>query len=242
VPRFTLLCEVIASDPDVVFDAAAVAACSQPDAANCDQPAGDLCLPPGRGGVGAPCLSSESCQSGACGFNYSYGQFSPCGSCLAKPCDGGCPSGLHCGLEPEGGIGCVRVLAVGDECDSGNACGTSYCGPDGKCGALAQLGKPCSGDGTGGRPPCADVDAFCADSDHTCHLVTSAGYGHACVPQVDVQYQCTGFGTCDYTNNVCIPPAADGEFCDEVQGLECAPPAQCRDHRCVFPSLERCSN
>jgi hypothetical protein len=241
VPRFTLRCEIIASDPNVVFDAASVAACSQPDAANCDQPVGDLCLPPGLAKVGAQCLSGASCQSGACGFDYTYGQLSPCGSCLARPCDGGCPSAQQCGAKPEGGIGCVRVLAVGDDCTSGIACETSYCGPDGKCGALAQLGKPCSSDGTG-LPPCADVDAFCADSDHTCHLVTPAGYGNACVPEVDAQYQCTGFGTCDYANNVCIPPAADGEFCDEVQGLACAYPAQCRDHRCLFPSLARCGN
>jgi hypothetical protein len=238
VPRNTLRCEIIASDPNVAFDPVRVAACGAPDAANCDQPAGDLCLPPGRGAIGAPCLASEACQSGVCAVSYSYGQGSACGTCQGKFCDGGCPTGLRCGLEPEGGIGCVKVLAVGDTCSTSLSCETSYCGPDGKCGALAKLDAGCSNEGTT-APLCADVNAFCSDK-KVCSLVTAAGYGEPCAPQGDAAYQCTGYGTCDYANNVCIPPAADGEFCDEMQGLNCAPPAVCDHHRCLFPNLARC--
>jgi hypothetical protein len=239
VPRFTLRCEIIASDPNVPFDPARVAACWEPDAASCDLTGGDLCLLPGRGGIGSPCLANPSCQSGTCGYDYTNGQMSSCGTCRARPCDGGCPDGKQCGSEPEGGLGCVSVLAIGDKCTTASECPTFNCGPDGKCAALAKLGEPCSNDGMGAL--CADNDAFCDETDHRCHLVTSAGYGHPCAPELDASYQCTGFGSCDYTNNVCIPPAADGEFCDVVQGLDCAWPAQCKDHRCLFPSLQRCA-
>jgi hypothetical protein len=242
VPRNTLRCEIIATDPNVPFDPARVAVCGEPDAANCDQPpaGGDLCLPPGRGRVGTRCLTGEACQSGFCAYSYIGGAISLCGTCTARVCDGGCPAGLTCSSSGDAGLACVKMLAVGEKCSTAIACQTFYCGRDGKCGALAKRDASCANDGTSG-PPCADNDTFCDPTNH-CSPVVPAGYGAACAPAGNVAYQCTGFGTCDYMNNACIPPAADGEFCDDMQGLNCAFPAQCVAHRCLFPNLEQCGN
>lgn len=240
VPRLTLLCEVIASDPNVAFDPAEVAGCAEPDAGACASYGGDMCLGPGRARVGTPCLSQHACQTGNCEYTFdTYGVRSACGTCAPLPCGGGCPPGQSCNFAIDGGVACVRVAAAGEACSTASDCATFYCAPSGRCGPLALLGDSCSVDGAT-EPPCASPDTFC-DATRHCRKYLLAGYGQPCASTSTDQYECTGLGTCDTTNNVCIPPAGDGEFCDDTQGLNCLPPAGCISHRCMFPSLAACN-
>jgi hypothetical protein len=237
LPRMTLECEVIASDPDVPFDPAAVVSCAEPEAGACTAAGGNLCLGPGRGPLGAHCLVGDACQTGYCERTYDvYGYSSTCGRCAPLPCGGGCPSGQLCTFALDGGVACLRVAAVGEPCSMPLDCATLYCGPTGRCGAPAKLGEAC--DAAKG-PPCASPDTFCDATKH-CRKYLLAGYGQACAPTSTDQYECPGLGRCDATNNVCIPPAADGAFCDDTQGLNCLYPARCVSHHCMFPSLAAC--
>lgn len=240
VPRNTLECEIVASDPNVEFDAASAAACLEPDAGDCTQNGGNLCLGPGRAPLGAPCVVSAACASQNCAYSFGPGGApSPCGVCRPAPCGGGCPAGQACSSGADGGFSCVTVAANGQPCSMPGDCASFYCAPSGTCGPLAGPGKAC-GDGTNG-PLCDDPATFC-DGKGTCRRYLYAGYGQSCAPEGFDQYQCTGFGTCDFTDNLCIPPAGDGEFCDDTQGLNCLFPANCVAHVCVFPNLASCAS
>jgi hypothetical protein len=239
VPRLTLECEIVASDPHVPFDPGLVASCPEPDAGSCAVPGGDLCLPPGRAPLGAPCLAGAACETGRCEYAYdTSGQPSLCGTCAPLPCGGSCPGGQLCSLASDGGASCVRVAAEGESCSVAADCATFYCASTGTCGPQALPAERC-GDGATG-PPCAGPDTFC-DASGRCRRYLPAGYGERCAPSGGDAYRCTGFGTCDYASDACIPPAADGQFCDDTQGLNCLVPARCIAHRCLFPSLARCS-
>ncbi len=237
IPRRTLQCEVVASDPNVAFDPAAAAGCAEPEAGACGAIGGSLCVGPGRAPVGTPCLVGDACQTGNCEYTYDvYGVGSACGTCAPPPCGGACPRGEVCGFAGDGGVACLRVASVGEPCSMPFDCETFYCAPTGRCGQLAQLGETCGEGATG--PPCASPDTFCDSTKH-CRKYLLAGYGQPCASTATDQYVCTGLGTCD--ENVCIPPSGDGAFCDDAQGLGCLFPARCISHRCMFPSLAACS-
>ena len=241
VARETLLCELVAGEPNVVFDPTAVAACSEPDAGDCVEPYGSLCLGPGRGLVGSACLSSEACESGFCAYGFDPASDDPtaCGACQALPCNGGCSNGQQCESSVDAGPTCVSIGAPGDHCvGQGDCAGYYYCGPDSTCAAEARLGEACGG-GTTKGPPCGDFDTYCDSTQH-CRAYVSAPYGAPCGVVGNDTYLCAGSGTCDPTDSQCLPPASDGDVCDDSQGLGCLPPARCILNRCVFPSLALC--
>lgn len=226
--RSTLVCEVVASDPNVVFDEQKMLACTY--STDCTVLVRDLpidCLPPGRSRNGATCVFHEACQSGLC-IEEDF-QPSPCGTCLAAraSCGPGCPPGEVCaGVATDGGALCLAVKPLGAPCripadcefycsfatDAGSGgAGTGAAGT-GACVALATLGEDCGdgvlpGDPTGrAGPPCAGTNLTCDETNH-----------------------CTA-----------VLPAPDGEVCDYGQGLGCLPPAQCVGNRCLYPSLAYC--
>jgi hypothetical protein len=236
--RMTLACEILAADPDVAFDPQGTASCPEPEAGACNELAGGLCLGPGRAPRGAPCLFSAACESGDCQFVYDpEGNRSACGACVPLPCGGSCPAGQLCDVQVDGGSACVAVASLGQACTSGSDCASFYCTPAGTCGAAALAGQACSNDPTGA--PCADPNDFC-DATGTCRPFDARGYGEPCAPDGLNLYECTGLGTCDLVDNVCIPPAGDGEFCDDSQGLNCVIPALCISNVCTFPSAASC--
>ena len=98
----------------------------------------------------------------------------------------------------------------------------------------------CSTDG--GGPFCGYSLDFCDSTNH-CAAKTLAYYGQPCLsgdPR-DPVIECRGFGQCDFQDNVCVPPAGDGDFCDTSQALPCLPPAVCVDHVCRFPEPGMCT-
>jgi hypothetical protein len=233
-----LHCQLVASDPDVSFDPDAAASCLEPDAGDCSARGGSLCLGPGRAGLGASCFENEACASGACGFAYSEGEPLPCGVCVRRPCDGGCPDGQVCEPSVDAGSSCLAVAAVGEPCKSPSDCATFYCTALGVCGARASTGEACSDEDKG--PPCGTPLDVCDQTGH-CKAPRYADYGAPCSQTGDDIVYCRGLGECDPTNEVCIPPADDGAFCDPSQALNCVPPAECDDHTCVFESPASCS-
>ena len=241
-PREDVLrCELLSTDPDVAFDATEVATCPEPDAGDCSAPFGSLCLGPGRAPIGANCFSSEACQSDDCEYSIdpSTGEFSLCGTCVEAPCNGGCPSAQRCNAVADGGPSCVPIGGPGDPCSSALDCEDQYyCGPSATCAPVAQMGEACSNAAAG--PPC-DVNAYCDATQH-CHAYLSASYGADCGLVGNDTYLCIGSGTCDPTDGQCLPPASDGDVCDDSQGLGCLPPARCTLNRCVFPSFAVCGH
>jgi hypothetical protein len=238
VARSTLECEIIAGDPNVAFDPEKTASCPEPEAGACDEQGGNLCVGTGRAALGAPCLSGAACASGACEFGFDPdGEEQPCGVCVSQPCGGSCPSGQVCNQVADGGTQCVAVAGVGQPCKTPADCASYYCTQGGTCGGPAAIGQACS-QGLDG-PPCGDPSAFCDATQH-CRAFLYADYGQSCAPQGNDLYECTGLGACDLADNLCIPPAGDGEFCDDTQGLNCVYPALCLAHQCTFPSAGAC--
>jgi hypothetical protein len=236
VGRSTLLCEVVATDPSVDFDAQALTNCAY--SMDCTVAVRDLpidCLPPGRTPPGVPCVFHEACT---------------CGTCAAAPPPCGCPGSQLCvGVAFDGGALCADAAAVGSGCLFPAQCTQSYCdlsaAGHGTCVPFAAQGEAC-GDGPGspvGRQgiPCAGVDAYC-DSTLKCSLIEGVGYMEPCgaPPDGGPFLACAGYGTCDPSSSTCIEPSPDGEVCDESQGLGCMPPAECIDDRCLYPSLSYC--
>jgi hypothetical protein len=232
VARETLQCELIASDPDVPFDPVKVAACPEP--ATCDGNVGSFCLPPGRAAEGAPCLWGEGCRSGFCahGIDPTTGQLTDCGACQRPPCGGSCSSGQRCEVAADGGSACKTLAPEGQPCTLPIDCASFYCAPAGLCAPAATFGKAC-GDGVA-APPCAG-DLYCDGTQH-CQRYYTAGYGAPCGVVKAKTFVCSGFGTCDSTDGLCLPPASDGDVCDDSQQLGCIAPARCVGHRCLLPS------
>jgi hypothetical protein len=103
------------------------------------------------------------------------------------------------------------------------------------------VGEACSSGPMG--PVCLDpsTDSYCDSTQH-CSAFLPAGYGERCgATDAGAAYVCTAYGTCNpLGTSVCIPPAADGELCDDRQGLSCLPPARCTANHCIFPTVAWC--
>jgi hypothetical protein len=246
VARTTLICEVVATDPNVSFDAQKLSQCTYPS--DCTVPERDLpvdCLSPGRSPPGATCVFHEACTTGVCDTTSSI-----CGTCAAPRVPCACAAGQVCaGIGLDGGPVCDPVSEVGGSCTTTIECEHSYClidTPDGKgtCVVLVALGGLC-GDGEGASPgregtPCAGDDAYCDLTLH-CSPIEGVPSGVCGAPDDGGPLiECSGFGACDPTTGTCLQPAPDGQICDETQGLGCMAPAQCIANRCLYPSLAYC--
>jgi hypothetical protein len=243
--RSTLICEVVATDPNVSFDAEKIGTCTY--SADCTVFARDLpvdCLPPGRAPPGSACVFHESCTSGICDTSGSL-----CGTCSPLPTPCPCDAGQVCaGIGLDGGAICDTVSQVGGRCTSQVECPDAYCalGPDAgdRCVALVGLGGRC-GDGEGAGPgregtPCAGTDTYCDYSLH-CSPIEGVPAGQCGAPaDGGALLECSGFGQCDPTTLTCLQPAPDGRLCDETQGLGCMLPAECIADRCLYPTLAYC--
>jgi hypothetical protein len=248
VARAVIGCELLAGDPNVAFDAATVASCAYPtDCSAVPLSAARMCLPPGRGPVGAPCVFGAGCQTYRCVYTLdeAEGQWSSCGAC-ADVCDPPCDDGglCVCGL-PDAGPTCVAQPAIGQSCTGPRPCQGGYCrgataDGGGVCAPLAALGEAC-GDGTS-APPCGDVNSYCDGDTHVCRSPLPASYGAPCGFAQDEEYVCAAYGTCGADGTgTCVAPSPDGALCDPSQGLRCLPPASCIASHCLFPSLADCA-
>jgi hypothetical protein len=241
VQRMTLTCELVAGDPDIAFDPARTAACPEPDSGGCSSPLDHMCLGPGRAPVGAACLAAEACASGYCSPRYaSNATAEPCGYCAAvvvRACKAACTAKESCVPAPDGGERCVALADNDAGCAKASDC-RSYICSGGFCRAPSLTGQPCGMDA--GDPYCANPADFCSMGG-LCNPQKSAYYGEPCVSAED-KIICRGYAACDYTNNVCVPPAGDGDFCDTAQALGCLAPAACLDHVCRFPDPRLCSS
>ena len=254
VDRLTLTCELLGDDPDVSFDAGAVASCAQRPT-SCGGGAGTLsppstpalCLKGGHAPAGAPCVWDYDCANLFCVYT---GYESSCGHCeQLTTCS--CPKGSACvatdgGVAADGGFTCVKIPGPGEPCGPplDGCLGNSVCVDDGSgkktCVAVPQagLGEACSLELPGPICSSPDADLYCADS--RCRAYHGAGYGEACA-RPDDERVCTGAGRCDGNGTgACLPPAPDGVPCDNAQFLYCLPPAYCANHTCVFPSFASC--
>jgi hypothetical protein len=233
-----------AAAPDAAAPDAAAPDAAAPDAASCQ-------LAPGRARNGSLCVWDEACASGSCVFGFdTTGASSACGTCQPLPCGGVCPQGRRCVIEVDGGAACRPILPIEAGCSDSLDCSTFYCValPAPHCAPGAKRGDPC-GDGTTG-PPCADPNTYCDDTGH-CRGYYVSDYGAPC-GDLDAgtydagmyeagTYICRGFGTCDTTQNICVPPSTAGMVCDENQQLGCLWPARCIGNYCRYPSLALCT-
>lgn len=266
VARTTLRCELLAADPHVAFDPTMLASCREGGAGDCADPFGKDCFGPGREANGAACVWAEDCQSGQCivAVDLTTGYTPPCGvcqplpcngscpsgqqcrsvdggsACIPDPCDGGCSGGLQCHESNDGGASCIVLAGLGEPCSADSDCElVYYCGPSSTCSPVSHIGDACMSGPAG--PPCVDPDSYCdgiGGAPGVCRSVLNVPYGGACD---GVDKVCAGAGACDPTDGQCLPPASDGDVCDELQGLGCLPPARCIQHRCVFPSFAFCA-
>jgi hypothetical protein len=244
VARSTILCELVASDPNVVFNEQALESCQYPP--SCSSSVAYLpldCLPSGRTPSGGTCVFDEACQSGVCS--------GVCGTCLPDPCAARCSLGQDCDAGTDAsGVLCAR--AVGESCNAAVDCASFNCEPESDggaaervCAPAAQPLEPCGNgcgpltgieEGCAGGSPCADVAEYC-DATRRCADFDVIGYNQSC-GESSTPTTCGGDATC---YGVCFPPEMDGDPCDVSQGLDCLDPAVCAGQFCVFPSLAMCA-
>jgi len=249
--RNTLECELVAVDPDVDFDEAALRACAASDV-SCAVgfPSLTECLPPGQLPDQSPCALSASCRSKACErpLDPETGAYAMCGTCFSAtpPCNVTCLGGYACVDDGDAGPTCVPPVALGESCAQAN-CQGGFCDPTSRvCVSGPGLGDSCCGAGC--DPPCAP-NSFC-DSTRHCAPQQLVPYGGQCDPYGSV---CVGGASCvgvgldggTYTSK-CYVPIADGLPCDPPDGsvyayVYCLWPARCTANRCLYPSATLCS-
>jgi hypothetical protein len=133
VAREVLSCELIAADPDVIFDEERVSGCKYPE--DCES-AIPQCWGTGRSPAGSPCLWDQACQSGGCLGSDPSASTTICGVCggeLGQPCASasGCFSN-SCGAFGTAQPGqevCGPFAKLGDACGEG----MPFCGPSLAC-------------------------------------------------------------------------------------------------------------
>jgi hypothetical protein len=185
--RSALWCELVASDPDVVFDEQLLGACQYPNA--CLSSVAYLpvdCLPPGRTPVGGTCLLDEACQSKTCS--------DLCGTCLPAASDGGCPVDAgYPDSEDDDAIG-QPPRGPGEPCLQGTDCQSLQCDATRHCAPAVTAigyGQPCDE---------SSLTQICG-GDATC-------YGVCVPPENDGD-------PCDVSQGLdCLRPAVcAGDFC-----------------------------
>jgi hypothetical protein len=204
---------------------------------------------------GQPCMASDACFSGSCGSSATTPAVCAPFASAGDSCGPGlpaCGTGLACssGFSEQTGQ-CDVERSPGEPCDSSIYCTSGAClAADGAgmrvCALLAKVGDVCGLD-----EPFCEPSLTCAFGSGTvgqCVDAPPVATGAVCygAAHSNVFSPCLGFGTCGgiCTPNVpgnlcCMPPSADGDPCDSVQG--CLPPAQCIAGRCAFPSIEDCA-
>ena len=192
------------------------------------------CLPQ-RGTLanGAKCATSSQCQSQYCTLAFG----SDCGTCAPTVAAGGkctgavgecagslqCVSGV-CGTHPKVGEDCTFV-----PCRFGLAC------PSGLCREPAKAGESCASNWCDTRG-----DLVCRND--ICERWQYVGSGERC--DIEVGPHCSRASICKAspgsTSGTCLPPAAEGQACDEVTGPACVPWTNCRMGVCKVPDSTSC--
>jgi hypothetical protein len=202
VAREALSCELIADDPNVIFDEERINECKYP--ADCESAIPE-CWGTGRASAGSPCLWGQACQSGVCIGSDPSTSSTICGLCggdLGQPCTS--PSGCF-----------------------SNSCGGYSASHPGQqvCGPFAKLGDTCGM----GMPLCA-AGLACSNAggqSYRCAMPTPyASPGQPC----DSSLHCSS-GACVSTasgTEECAPFASLGAACG-TDTAYCAIGLACRN-------------
>jgi hypothetical protein len=190
----------------------------------CAQPTGALA-------GGAPCSTSQQCQSGYCQLPLN----GACGACASIP-DAGtscaqfvCPQGLSC---VEGT--CVAFALQGQGCSTAQPCseGLTCVASAGASSGTCQAGAigtnmPCSFTGAG----CSFYAGYaCNAQTNACATVSLGAPGAGCGTVGDQFASCSG-GTC--VRGACVANALLGQACDIANGPACAD-----DERCILSAAD----
>ena len=200
------------------------------------------CLPQ-RGSVanGAKCATSSQCQSQYCAL----AQGSDCGTCAPAVAAGGRCTGFV--GECAGTLQCVTVNRV----DANRVCGTNpklgedctfascrfgLACPSGRCVEPAKAGESCAS-------VWCDVSKDLVCRNDICERWQYVGSGERCDNQAGPRCGRSAFCKKDgtgSTSGICIPPATEGQACDEVNGPNCVPWTNCRMGVCKVPDPTSC--
>jgi len=192
------------------------------------------CLPQ-RGTLanGAKCATSSQCQSQYCTIAFG----SECGTCMptvaaGSKCTGAvgeCAGSLQCvdgvcGTHPKLGEACSN-----EGCRFGLVC------PSGRCVMPANAGESCASVG------CSILQDLVCRSD-ICERWQYVNSGERC--DVQAGPRCGRASFCKEkpgsTSGICIPPATEGQACDEFNGPDCVPWMHCRTGVCRVPDPTLC--
>lgn len=194
------------------------------------------CLPQ-RGSLpnGAKCATSSQCQSQFCSVLFG----SDCGTCTPTVAAGGRCTGAP--GECSGTLMCVNEVCgsmpkIGEACAQGAGCRFGLVCVNGVCAAPANAGEPCT-------VLACNVSANLSCRNGICEPRQYVGAGERCeIPEGPFCGRAT-FCKSDpgSASGVCVPPADEGQACDDVNGPECVASAVCRMGVCRVPDSTVCN-
>ena len=172
IPRRTLQCEVIVSDPDVAFDPAAAAGCPSPRPVLAPL-GGSLCVDPGRRRwerlVSSEMRADRVLRIHLRRVRRGLGHAAPA---LRRRAAAAVPGGKRAACRRRGEA-CLRVASVGEPCSMPVDCETFYCAPTGRAASRRSWERPAA---RGPRAAVRRRDTFCDSTKH-CRKYLLRGYG-----------------------------------------------------------------
>jgi len=235
--RFRLWCERNLTAPATGDTPDTTERCSDAiQAATCDEYVrGVVACRPSSGSLadGAACAVHSQCQSTNCNLPSN----SICGVCGPRvPLGGDCTHG-ECafGLLCNSAKLCVNPGELGGLCTDSHPCaGTLVCKQE-TCAPPSPPGATC--DTTFLFDGCDAYNGYYCASSGACQTIQYAQPGEPCSLLLSNLVLCGGGGLCRTasvisTAGTCMPPAHDGEFCDDVNGPQCIWPAACVTNAC----------
>jgi hypothetical protein len=193
----------------------------------------------------ASCATSTGSlnEKDACNFN------AQCSSTYCKPIPGtGCGTcakrqavGALCSNTAECEVGalcsqqkCTLPANFGEDCAQEKPCAGSLKCIERKCAQPLAIGVACAGE------PCTP-GAYCSGSTNTCTAYAVSLANETCGSVQGKLSSCKAAGFCgSQAGATCLPSAADGGGCDDVNGPRCMFPASCVAGKCTLPQETVC--
>jgi hypothetical protein len=231
VTRQELTCEVGLTAPGTSATPASALACAEAlTGESCpglidNNPVPECTSHPGSAAMGAPCASSNQCQSAYCLVHDGQG----CGTCTAPPSEGAsCTMTFECGYNqacPTTTGKCTTYVQLNGACSAALVCAAGL-----TCNAVCEVAVGTEGAACDPKqltaPACdRNQGLYCDPMSMRCAPITYNPGGQPCNNVYNTSQLCAANGLC--VSGMCVDAVADGSPCNETKGPPCLNGARC---------------